>query len=370
MEPFDVCVRGAGLVGRSLALLLSSQGLRVALQSLPGPPLAAATADVRAYALNAASVELLNRIKVWDALADDARTAVHDMQVQGDARHSLGFSAWQQGVRELAWIVEAAALETHLQQAARFAAHLSLVSEPVTASLLVLAEGRDSASRDALGVQMQRTDYAQVAVAARLWSDRPHQATARQWFGSPDVLALLPLDRPQQGCSYGLVWSLPRERALNLQADAPQAFEAALQEATSGAAGALHLDGPRAAWPLSLGLARQVVGPGWALVGDAAHVIHPLAGQGLNLGLGDVLALADVLQAREPWRGLGDERLLRRYARRRAAPVQAMAQATDGLLRLFAEPAPLLRELRNRGLTLVDHAAPLKRWLVSRALRA
>ena len=117
-----------------------------------------------------------------------------------------------------------------------------------------------------------------------------------------------------------------------------------------------------------MGQARRFSGPGWVLLGDSAHVVHPLAGQGLNLGLADVQALAETLAAREAWRPLGDERLLARYARRRLGPTAAMATVTDGLLHLFAPPAPWLRELRNRGLSLVDHLPGAKRWLAGRAL--
>jgi 2-polyprenyl-6-methoxyphenol hydroxylase-like FAD-dependent oxidoreductase len=147
-------------------------------------------------------------------------------------------------------------------------------------------------------------------------------------------------------------------------------FAARLNEATGGAAGALHLAGPRADWPLALARADRVHGSGWVLVGDAAHVVHPLAGQGLNLGLADVDALAEVLAARESWRTLGDAKLLARYARRRAGPVRAMAQFTDALLHVFASPAPLARELRNRGLTLANGLSPLKRLLAAHATGA
>ena len=112
----------------------------------------------------------------------------------------------------------------------------------------------------------------------------------------------------------------------------------------------------------------MLCGPGWVLVGDAAHVVHPLAGQGLNLGLADVAALAEVLAAREAWRSLGDAKLLARYARRRVGPLRAMAGVTDGLLQLFASESPLVKELRNRGLTLANHLPPLKRLLTGRAL--
>jgi 2-polyprenyl-6-methoxyphenol hydroxylase-like FAD-dependent oxidoreductase len=145
-------------------------------------------------------------------------------------------------------------------------------------------------------------------------------------------------------------------------------FEAALAEATGGGAGTLTLGSERAAWPLMLAQADPVCGPGWALLGDCAHVVHPLAGQGLNLGLADVETLARVIRGRERWRAVGDEKLLRRYARARELPTFAMAQLTDGLLHLFAHKAPAVRELRNRGLGLVNLLPPVKRWLAARAL--
>lgn len=368
MTSFDVCVRGSGIVGHALALALSARGLNVALQAQPARR---AGEDVRAYALNAASTALLGRLGVWEALPADARTAVYDMHVEGDARGSaIDFSAWQQCVRELAWIVDAAALEAGLAAAVRVAPHVTLTREPVPATLLALAEGRDSASRQALGAGFERQDYGHRALAARLVALQPHQGVARQWFRSPDVLALLPFDRPEAGCSYALVWSLPQVRAQELLALDAAAFEQALADATGAAAGTLRLASARADWPLALARARPVSGHGWVLLGDAAHLVHPLAGQGLNLGLGDVLALERVVAAREAWRSLDDERLLRRYERERALPVVAMGQLSDGLLRLFASPSPLLRELRNRGLTLVNHTPAIKRWLASQALES
>ena len=366
VTPHDILVRGAGAAGLAAALALSRQGLRVALLGADAPP---AGEDVRAYALNRGSVALLAALKVWDAIPADARTPVFDMHVEGDvAGAELDFSAWSQAVAELAWIVDAAELERALRAAVRFSPHLSEVRHEVPAALQVLAEGKDSATRSRLGVQMPRQAYGQRGIAARLVSDRPHAGLARQWFRSPDVLALLPLDRPRAGHGLGLVWSVPDARADALMALPETDFLAALMDASQGAAGTLAMASPRAQWPLSLARAEQVHGPGWVLVGDAAHVVHPLAGQGLNLGLADVVALAEVLAAREPWRPLADPRLLQRYARWRAGPTLAMAQLTDGLLHLFASPAPLVRELRNRGLTLVNHLTPLKRLLAARAV--
>lgn len=364
-------VRGRGAVGSCLALSLAAQGFSVGITEAapaPGGP------DVRTYALNAASIALLTELKVWDSLPPDAISPVYDMVIYGDADVAqpggrLSFSAWQQGLSELACIVDAAALDAQLATALRFSPHIHTVPGDTLAALTALCEGRDSSARAALGVSFESHPYGHRALAARLVSDQPHQGIARQWFReSGEVLALLPFERPQAGQAYGLVWSCPDARAGALQDLSPQEFEQALNELTAGAAGQLTLASERASWPLQLARASALSGPGWVLLGDAAHLVHPLAGQGLNLGLGDVIALSRVLSQREAWRPLGDERLLRRYARERLAPTLAMGELTDALQRLFAHPSPLLRTLRNRGLDTLEQLPSLKRWLTQRAL--
>jgi len=374
MKHVDVLVRGAGIVGQSLALSLARLGLQVGLR--PDEPRAGAdkaAPDVRAYALNASSVALLKSLKVWDALPAHAATPVYDMHVQGDAEGAaIAFSAWEQRSGELAWIVDAPVLERELGAALRFSPHVHVLSaaqaDHVKADLVALCEGKASATRAALGVRFERHDYGHSAIAARLVASTPHQGTARQWFRAPDVLALLPFDAPEPQRSYALVWSLPRERCAELMALSDEDFAAALMAATRGEAGELKLASARAEWPLAIAQASAWSGPGWVLLGDAAHLVHPLAGQGLNLGLADVAALTRVVESREPWRPLSDEKLLRRYVRARALPTWAMGRVTDGLLQLFSHEAPAARELRNRGLGLVNRLTPIKRWLTARAL--
>ena len=313
-------------------------------------------------------------------------TAVHDMRIQGDGGGQLAFSAWQQCVDELAWIADAGALDRVLGEALRFAPNVTVIPALVPAQigriapLVAVCEGKWSATRASLGAGFTRHDYGHSAIGARLTASRPHLGAARQWFRSPDVLALLPFNDPEPHRSYGLVWSMPTERAKRLAALSPEAFVQALTEALLESApqapsdvGDLSLASSVQSWPLALGQADPWCGRGWVLLGDAAHQVHPLAGQGLNLGLADVDKLVEVLgqsREREPWRSIGDERMLRRYARDRWLATRAMAGLTDTLVHLFASQHGVARELRNRGMGLLNHVAPIKRWLVGQALDA
>jgi 2-polyprenyl-6-methoxyphenol hydroxylase-like FAD-dependent oxidoreductase len=366
----DVCIHGAGPVGACLALALSRHGLSVGLVDPRRSP-APAREDLRAYALSPSSVQLLQQLKVWEALPSEARTSVQAMRVQGDSGGRLEFAGAQQGLNELAWIVDAGALERVLAEALRYAPHVQSLGQAAPAGLQAICEGRESATRADLGVKWLRQPYQHTAVAARLIGDQPHDGMAHQWFQQPGVLGLLPFDRPKSGSSWALVWSLPEELArLHLEED-PASFEAALEDATAGAVGRLQLASDRAAWPLVSARAEPVCGEGWVLLGDAAHAMHPLAGQGLNVGLGDVACLAPLLarsHREQPWRSLGDARTLRAYARSRAWPTQSMTTLVDGLWQLFSRPEAPFKELRNQGMSLVNQFSPLKHWLARQAM--
>ncbi|MES2401333.1 MAG: FAD-dependent monooxygenase [Pseudomonadota bacterium] len=361
-QHFDVCIRGGGVAGRTLALLLARERLRVALviRAQPNTP----TVDVRAYALNNASRQLLEGLRAWpDGMTT---TPVAKMEIWGDDGSELDFTTRSASQDALAWIVDVPALEQQLIDAVRFQPQIEVVQQPVKAALQVICEGQKSTSRDEFGASWTVKPYAQKAIAARLESSRPHQGIARQWFKNGEILALLPTSGPQ-GNSVALVWSVPAERADTLQKLSPEDFCAALQADCGERPGRLKLSSECSSWPLVLAKADRWVGPGWALAGDAAHAVHPLAGQGLNLGLADVAELARVIGKREYWRGLGDEKLLRRYERARKADVAAMGAVTDGLHGLFAQTDARWQALRHWGLKSFAKSGPLKAWVVRQA---
>ena len=370
---FDVAVQGAGVVGQTLALLLARDRLRVALV---GNPRNADTTDVRAYALNSASRELLRSVRAWPEADDTASqpsviTPVNAMRVWGDDGGELNFSANDQGSDALTWIVDVPALEQRLSDAVGFQGSIERLTETPPAALTVVCEGKRSQTREQLGLAFDVRPYDHKAVAARLRCELPHGGVARQWFANGEVMALLPLGGAQ-GNSVALVWSVPAAQAdAWLQSD-PSTLAQAVQARSANTLGTLHMESPAQAWPLELSraqrwIARTAAG-GVALAGDAAHAMHPLAGQGLNVGLADVAELARVLHEREYWRDLGDLKLLRRYERARAAEVGAMGWVTDGLFGLFSHEDSRVQALRNWGLNGFNRSGPVKRWLARQAM--
>jgi 2-polyprenyl-6-methoxyphenol hydroxylase-like FAD-dependent oxidoreductase len=372
-RPYDICIRGAGIVARTLALQLAAKRLRVALTAPLQPTSTSGHSDVRAYALSQPSRELLQSIRCWpDA---EHATPVLGMEVMGDDNGKVQFSAVAQGVEALNWMVDVPALEAQLANAVRFQPLIEMVDAPQSATLTVVCEGRHSATRDEFGIEFDTLPYGQWALAARVQCATAHGQVARQWFSGGEITAMLPLDGPD-GNLCALVWSVNPERATTLQHLDTSAFCQALETASRGALGSLTLASERQIWPLQQATARRWCGSAplaaghgaWVLAGDAAHNVHPLAGQGLNLGLGDVAELVRVLDGRAYWRSVGDMRLLRQYERARKADLQIVGNAGDALQRLFNHNHPALQSLRNWGMNGFERSGALKQWIAKRAM--
>jgi ubiquinone biosynthesis UbiH/UbiF/VisC/COQ6 family hydroxylase len=382
---FDIVIVGAGLVGASFALALRGAGLKLALVDAQAPVAAGDDWDSRVYAISPGSAAFLAGMGAWKRLDLGRVGAVHEMQVYGDGGAQLQFSAYESGVPELAWIMESRRLQSALRQGLEHqhdlelfcpdqcaalhlgaeAAELTLASgRTLRAKLLVAADGGHSWVRQAAGIEVREEPYGQMGVVANFTCEKEHHQTAYQWFREDGVLAYLPL--PERRVS--IVWSTPDQHAAELLALPAHALCARVAEAGKDTLGKLDLLTPAAQFPLARQHAARLAAPRLALIGDAGHVLHPLAGQGVNLGFGDAAVLARVLQQREPFRDPGDIRLLRRYERARAEDILALALVTDGLHKLFAAPGGAAAKLRNAGLNLTNALPVLKNLLIRRAL--
>lgn len=377
----DVAIAGGGAVGTALALALARGGLEVALiePQEPAPWNAAGPHDLRTYALSPASVALLSRLDVWSDVRARRASAYNRMCVwENDPALALAFGAELIGESQLGWIVEDAVLRDALWQRARAEPRVAILagaasdfeagaagarlatgdSRALRVRLAVAADGGASPLRALAGLAVEDHAYGQRAVVANVRTQLPHQATAWQRFTPEGTLAFLPLANGESS----IVWSLPDARARDVLALDDAAFRVQVGESFQQRLGEVVGSSARASFPLRMQLAPRYVAPRVALVGDAAHVVHPLAGQGLNLGLLDVAALADVLaQAREQGEDLGNAAVLARYEAWRRADVAAGARAFDAIDRLFRNPVAGVSWLRRTGLALVDRIAPLKR---------
>lgn len=388
---FDVLIIGGGLVGASLAAALKPSGLSVAL--VEGQPMAACGAhpaagrdwDSRIYAISPGSADFLTQCGAWQRLDKNRVQQVEQIRVFGDEDAELDFSAYQLGVAEMAFILENSMLQQALCEELRQqdnltlfnparcasiawheeAAHLQLEDgRQIGARLVVGADGRDSWVRLQAGIIEPPTLYNQHGVVANFIADKSHRGTAYQWFQPDGILALLPL--PQQKVS--MVWSVSPEKSDYLLKLPGEELCAQVAVASQHTLGALHMITPPAAFPLRLLNLPQIVKPRLALVGDAAHNVHPLAGQGVNLGFRDARQLAQVLLQRGAQPDCGNMQLLRRYERARREDILSMQLTTDTLKKLFNNSNPLLRRARNLGLAATNHFAPLKKMLARQAL--
>jgi ubiquinone biosynthesis UbiH/UbiF/VisC/COQ6 family hydroxylase len=384
---FDLIVVGGGPVG--VAVARAARGCSIALVAQerreiggPGPD----AFDARVYALSPGNVAFLREIRAWQGLPQERATPIHAMRVFGDRPGAqIEFDAYRAGVPELAWTVEDSALQDAMWAAMQgrddievFAPaaceRLDAGAEKIrltlrdgrilSGALIVGADGASSFVREKAGIPFVDRSYGQSAVVANFECEKSHSNTAFQWFQGGPVLALLPLP----GRRVSMVWSLPSEQADSVAGLDRDALCRAVEAAARHELGALSLISAARSYPLRRLSADRLVAPRVALAGDAAHVIHPLAGQGLNLGLQDARALGAALAARGPVRDAGDFHLLRRYERERAEPILSMDFMVDGLLRLFGSRNDALARLRNAGLNLTGQVPVIKNLLMRRAM--
>lgn len=386
---FDVVIIGGGLVGASLALALKDSGLKIALvESRPPMPLPVDESwDSRIYALSPGSAGFLQDFGVWQALDGDRITPVYEMAVFGDdSAARLDFSAYDIGLTQLAFIVENRQLQTAVWNALkRHKKHIKIFcpsqcvsitwteahadlhladGKVLQAALIVGADGLNSWVREQAEIEVVRHSYKQIGVVANFTTEQYHRNIAHQWFRRDGVLALLPLPERQ----VSMVWSADEEQARALLDLTEMELCHRVTAASCGALGELQLVTQPATFPLNFVHVKKLVQPRLALIGDAAHGIHPLAGQGVNLGLRDIRELAATLTGRGLETDCGDYLLLRRYERARKEDILAMELATDGLQKLFNNTNPTLVRWRNLGLDITNRLPFIKNQLMQHAL--
>jgi ubiquinone biosynthesis UbiH/UbiF/VisC/COQ6 family hydroxylase len=378
-----VIIAGGGPVGLSLACALRDCEATV-VDAAGAAPAPSGAFDVRIFALSPGSRAFLREVGAWDHLDPRRIAPVRRMEIFGDAGARLSFSGKAGGA--MAWIVEAGGLARALDEQAASLAHVRVLrgrravavaasadaasvelegGERLEGELLVGADGPDSRVRALLGLPAEEDPYGEDAVVANFDTTREHGDVARQWFRADGVLAWLPLP----GKRISIVWSTPGAHAAELAALDANAFQERVRDAGHAALGDLNLVSTVARFPLRLIRVERTVGPGAALVGDAAHAVHPLAGQGVNLGFQDARLLAVEIAGRSALERAGDVRVLRRYARGRREDVTAMQYVTDSLDRLFAAQGPGASWLRNAGMRVLETQGWAKDALAGRAMR-
>jgi len=386
---YDVVIVGGGMVGACLACALAPTDLQVAVLEFSEPQLSwpEDSVDLRVSAISIASQHIFNAVGAWEGMLTERVSPYRDMKVWDSTGNGhIHFDSADIGMAEMGHIIEnrvirAALLKRideyeniHFICPARLtswqndddALYLTLADgSKITTSLLVGADGGRSWVREQAGISHYGWPYDQSGVVAVVETELPHQETAWQRFLTTGPLAFLPLTDGRSS----IVWSTTADAAKNLIAMDDEQFCVALSEAFEGRLGTILTTTPRAAFPLKLQHAEQYVKQRIALVGDAAHMIHPLAGQGANLGFLDAASLADVIsKAAQQGRDIGSFKVLRRYERWRKGGNVSMMYAMDGFKRLFSNDMTLAKQVRNTGLTLANKCTPLKHRLMRQAM--
>jgi ubiquinone biosynthesis UbiH/UbiF/VisC/COQ6 family hydroxylase len=378
-----IVIAGGGPVGLAFALAARDCDVSV-IEASPSRSPSADGFDLRVFAVSPGTRDLMKELGAWRELDEQRVAPVKRMEVFGDEGARLEFAA--PAGSHLAWIVEAGRIAAALETCAARAGNVSVLrataahafgasashawaelanGQRIEGDLLVGADGPDSPVRSAMGLAAEERPYGETAVVAHFDTEQDPRGIARQWFRSDGVLAWLPLP----GSRISIVWSAPAALADQLAALEPQALADRVRDAGGACLGDLRLASGVARFPLRLIRVPQPVAAGVALIGDAAHAVHPLAGQGVNLGFQDARVLAQTLSRRSSLERPGDLLVLRRYARARREDVGAMQLVTDGLDRLFAAGRPGAAALRGAGLRMVERSSWAKRFLATRAMR-
>lgn len=400
----DILINGGGMVGLALALGLAQEGFSVAVldaqPALPAPSILRgerdnAEFDARVSALTAASQRWLQQLGVWEELEKLRVCAYRDMEVwDADGTGDIHFAAEEVHAASLGHIVENRLLCSVLQDALRKEPRVALHQQVLTGirfaeqaterttveteaglvlrcRLLIGADGGNSRVRELAGFATRRWSYAQQAIVCTIRSEKPHRHTAWQRFMQSGPLAVLPLQLPQADSQHfsSIVWSCDEPRAAELLALSDAAFDQALTEAFEAKLGAMNVQGARYKFPLTQQHAAEYCRVGVVLAGDAAHTIHPLAGQGVNLGFADAACLVQVLkEARGRGENIADLPTLSRYQRQRKGPNLAMMALMEGFKSCFGSDNLALRWLRNSGLRIANQHSGLKRLLIQQAM--
>ena len=388
MDRADVIIFGGGLVGLALASALDSSGLSVIIVDPADPaPRSESAFDGRTSAVSSSSMRMLTTIGVAGHLAEPGcpiwRIAVADGLAPGalhfdpDDQQPLGFMHENRHLRTALQARAAAGKNIWLLWKSRVA-HVDRGSTGVVVSLedgrklqaplLVAADGRNSRTREAAGINVARWKYDHQAIVSVLGHEKPHEHVAYEIFYPTGPLALLPMNDDKATHRSAIVWSVPEEDAAGWLSLSDEDFAAEAEAAMGGFLGKIAMLAPRSSFPLGFHHAAQMTAERLALIGDAAHAIHPIAGQGLNLGFRDVAALAEVLvEGARLGLDLGDKQLLDRYQRWRSLDALSVAFATDTLTRIYGVPGRTASAMRRFGMGLVGRISPLRSRLMSEA---